>query len=394
MSFHDPQIQADYIRQSLSHDKRPIGLFIGAGCPVSITVDRSGAKGPLIPNIAGMTTLVNTALLTSPHKKVYEMVLSHFVSDGIASPNVEMLLSHVRFLKQVAGKDQARGVTADEADKLDIAICDELSKMANQALPSSDTPYHWLAAWTGSINRTFPVEFFTTNYDLLLEEALEANRVPFFDGFVGSKSSFLDLQAMEGDALPPRWARLWKIHGSLNWGEDKNGNIHRGTIAGANRRLIYPSHLKYDESRRMPYLAMLDRLRAFLKQQASVLIIAGFSFSDDHLNEIIVQGLQGNATAAAFALMYGSINSYPKLVELARNRANLSVLAADQAVIGTRLAEWTKGTPPGFGQDSLAVRWIDDPDVPGTRKTIMMLVDFQILAEFAADLVGQQKTGV
>jgi len=322
------------------------------------------------------------------------MVLSHFVSDGIASPNVEMLLSHVRFLKQVAGKDQARGVTADEADKLDIAICDELSKMANQALPSSDTPYHWLAAWTGSINRTFPVEFFTTNYDLLLEEALEANRVPFFDGFVGSKSSFLDLQAMEGDALPPRWARLWKIHGSLNWGEDKNGNIHRGTIAGANRRLIYPSHLKYDESRRMPYLAMLDRLRAFLKQQASVLIIAGFSFSDDHLNEIIVQGLQGNATAAAFALMYGSINSYPKLVELARNRANLSVLAADQAVIGTRLAEWTKGTPPGFGQDSLAVRWIDDPDVPGTRKTIMMLVDFQILAEFAADLVGQQKTGV
>jgi hypothetical protein len=43
----------------------------------------------------------------------------------------------------------------------------------------------------------------------------------------------------------------------------------------------------------MPYLAMLDRLRAFLKQPAGVLIIAGFSFGDDHLNEIIVQGLQG-----------------------------------------------------------------------------------------------------
>jgi hypothetical protein len=392
LTFHDPQIQADYIRQSLSHDKRPIGLFIGAGCPVSITVDRGGAKVPLVPDIAGMTTLVNSALLTSPHKKVYEMVLAHFVSDGIASPNVEKLLSHVRFLKQVAGKDQARGVSADEADKLDIAICDELSKVANQALPSSDTPYHQLAAWAGSINRTFPVEFFTTNYDLLLEEALEANRVPFFDGFVGAKSSFLDLQAMEGDALPPRWARLWKIHGSLNWGEDKNGSIHRGTIAGANRRLIYPSHLKYDESRRMPYLAMLDRLRAFLKQQASVLIIAGFSFGDDHLNEIIIQGLQGNATAAAFALMYGSITSYPRLVELARNRANLSVLAFDQAVIGTRLGDWIKGRTSGFGQDSMAVQWIDDPDAAGTKKSVLLLPDFRALAAFAADLVGQQKT--
>ena len=93
-------------------------------------------------------------------------------------------------------------------------------------------------------------------------------------------------------------------------------------------------------------------------------------------------------------MVYGPINSYPKLVELARNRANLSVLAADQAVIGTRLAEWIKGKPPGFGQDSLAVRWIDDPDAGGTKKAIMMLVDFQILAEFAADLVGQQRIGI
>lgn len=392
MSFHDPRTQADYLRQSLSHDKRPIGIFVGAGCPVSITVDRAGKKEPLIPNIAGMTTHVNTALLASAHKSIYEKVLGHFVEDGVASPNVELILSHIRFLKQVAGKDQARGVSAADAEKLDIAICDELSKLANQALPSTDTPYHHLAAWTGSINRAFPVEFFTTNYDLLLEEALEANRVPFFDGFVGSKASFLDLQAMEEDALPPRWARVWKIHGSLNWGEDKTGNIHRGSVTGPARRLIYPSHLKYDESRRMPYLAMMDRLRAFLKQAASVLIISGFSFGDDHLNEIIVQGLQGNATAAVFALMYGPLDNYPKLIELAKNRANLSVLAFDQAVIGTRLGDWTKGKPPGSEQSSLAVQWIDDLGAPGTIKSVLTLPDFRALAAFAADLVGQQRT--
>jgi hypothetical protein len=387
VSYHDPQTQVDYIRQSLSHDKRPLGLFIGAGCPLSIRVKRGTVDEPLIPDIAGMTKAVDSAMKSSALKAAYETVQEHFKRDGRPAPNVEHLLSHVRFLKQVAGKDDARGVSADDAEKLDVAICDQLAKMADQQLPSLDTPYHKLAAWTGAITRDYPVEFFTTNYDLLLEEALEANRVPYFDGFVGARESFLDLQAMEIDSLPPRWARLWKIHGSLNWSEDKHGTIHRGGIVWS-RRLIYPSHLKYDESRRMPYLAMLDRLRAFLRQPASVLVISGYSFSDDHLNEIIIQGLQGNASAAAFALVYGPVNNYQALVNHAQNRANLTVLAADGGVIGTKPVKWPEGRDPASCQSSLAVQWDDDPSAAGKKRAILTLVDFRALALFAADLVG------
>jgi len=387
VSYHDPQTQVDYIRQSLSHDKRPLGLFIGAGCPLSIRVKRGAVDEPLIPDIAGMTKAVDSAMKSSALKAAYETVQEHFKRDGRPAPNVEHLLSHVRFLKQVAGKDDARGVSADDAEKLDVAICDQLAKMADQQLPSLDTPYHKLAAWTGAITRDYPVEFFTTNYDLLLEEALEANRVPYFDGFVGARESFLDLQAMEIDSLPPRWARLWKIHGSLNWSEDKHGTIHRGGIVRS-RRLIYPSHLKYDESRRMPYLAMLDRLRAFLRQPASVLVISGYSFSDDHLNEIIIQGLQGNASAAAFALVYGPVNNYQALVNHAQNRANLTVLAADGGVIGTKPVKWPDGRDPASCQSSLAVQWDDDPSAAGKKRAILTLVDFRALALFAADLVG------
>lgn len=390
LTYHEPHVQADYIRQSLSHDKRPIGVFIGAGCPLGVRVTRSGRDEPLIPDIAGMTVHVDRVLRSSAHKNIYELVQKHFSDDGLPVPNVEQLLSHVRFLKQVAGKDKARNISAVDAETLDATICNELAKMADQRLPSLETPYHKLAAWTGAINRSFPVEIFTTNYDLLIEEALESNRVPYFDGFIGAKDSFLDLQAMEGDVLPPRWARLWKIHGSLTWSEDPSGNVHRGGTSGS-RRLIYPSHLKYDESRRMPYLAMLDRLRGFVRQPASVLIVSGYSFSDDHLNEIIVQGLQGNATAAAFALMYGTLDNYPSLIQLAQNRANLSVLGADKAVIGTRLAEWTRGRPATHCQTSSAIEWIDDPDQPGTKKALFMLVDFRVLAAFAADLVGEQQ---
>ncbi len=43
----------------------------------------------------------------------------------------------------------------------------------------------WFNEWKS------PIELFTTNYDLLLEEALEDEEIPYFDGFVGSKKSFL-----------------------------------------------------------------------------------------------------------------------------------------------------------------------------------------------------------
>jgi hypothetical protein len=39
--FHDPIRQANYLRQSLATDKMRIGLFVGAGCPVSIKIDEN-----------------------------------------------------------------------------------------------------------------------------------------------------------------------------------------------------------------------------------------------------------------------------------------------------------------------------------------------------------------
>ena len=40
-------------------------------------------------------------------------------------------------------------------------------------IPDGDNSYRRLARWVNSIDRAVPVEVFTTNYDLLLEQALE-----------------------------------------------------------------------------------------------------------------------------------------------------------------------------------------------------------------------------
>lgn len=103
--YHDPIRQISYLQQSLSQDKKPLGLFLGAGCPLSI---KSAKDEPLIPDIAGITKIVCEHLKSS---ECFQKVLDHFKQDERAEQNVEDILSHIRALKTVAGKDAVRGLS-------------------------------------------------------------------------------------------------------------------------------------------------------------------------------------------------------------------------------------------------------------------------------------------
>ena len=155
------------------------------------------------------------------------------------------------------------------------------------------------------------------------------------------------MRSVENDALPNHWARLWKIHGSVNWFKGSDGNVSRTSGSNgldpknpAENHLIYPSHLKYNESRKMPFLALIDRLTKFINCKGSTLIISGYSFNDEHLNDVILKALQANPTAAAFSLMFGSLSKYPNAKKIAEKCPNLSIFAEDKAIIGTTEAEW------------------------------------------------------
>jgi hypothetical protein len=117
----------------------------------------------------------------------------------------------------VAGPGAAvRGFTLAEVERLDEAISAEIAEIVNVSSPAPPTPFDQLVRWVRSVSRSFPIEFFTTNYDLLIEQALERWRVPYFDGFIGARDAFLDQRAIDDDILPTRWAGVWKLHGSIN----------------------------------------------------------------------------------------------------------------------------------------------------------------------------------
>lgn len=389
----DPKKQIGYLQQCLSSDKKPLGLFLGAGCPTAIRPEGE-KKSPLIPDIEGITKIVREKLPKCEEcGPLLKTVEDHFTTDGRKDTTVEDMLSHIRALHAVAGKDKVRGLSAEELDKLDKNICQIIHEVADKSLPNSETPYHRIASWVDAVRRGNSVEIFTTNYDLLMEQAFEDCRIPYFDGFAGVRKPFFDLRAMEEDMLPPRWARLWKLHGSINWYQVAEKGVFRGTTKedGDSKRVIHPSHLKYEESRRMPYLAMIDRLRAFLKQPTSTLVLCGYSFRDEHINEVIVQGLQCTPTAIAFALLFDKIVEYPQGVKLARERYNLSILARDGAVISGQESKWPEKDAEAVSADNGKwVRWIpvDPANENGKRTAEFTLGDFDVFGQFLQELVG------
>jgi len=387
----DPYKQVSYLQQCLSNDKRPLGLFLGAGCPVAVRIG-DDKRTPLIPDIAGMTNVVREKLSEGKETKpLLTIVDKHFKEDGQNDVSLEDMLSHIRALRVVAGNAKVRDLSAEDLDKLDADICQIIHKLADKTLPSNETPYHCTAVWAGAADREMPVEVFTTNYDLLMEQAFEDSRVPYFDGFAGSRKPFFDLRAMDEDLLPARWARLWKLHGSINWYQDPEKGVLRGAASEESlKRVIHPSHLKYDESRRMPYLAMIDRLRVFLKQPSVALVLCGYSFRDDHLNEIIIQGLQRTPTAIAFALLYDEIGKYGKAVKLASECLNLSLLARDGGIISGQEAKWPEKNTDSISPDSrTGVTWVSvNPDDKDTRVAHFTLGDFSEFGTFLREIVG------
>jgi hypothetical protein len=400
---HDPNRQVSNLQQSLSQDKSPLGFFLGAGCPLSIRIPAGlGADGkpktdPLIPDIAGMTKIICQELESCDDtKSMYPKLCGHFAPHQ--PPNIEGFLTHLRALREVSGNMEIRQLTPSDIENAEKIICDRIVALSKVPLPSRDTPYHSLAAWIHAANREVSVELFTTNYDLLLEQSLEEIGVAYFDGFVGARRTFFDLQAIEEDALPPRWAKLWKLHGSINWRypkEIKDGqdiSVSRGEERGeGDRPMIFPSHLKYDQSRRMPYLAMMDRLRAFLRKQDALLVICGYSFGDVHINAVIEEGLKGNASAAIFALQYGTLGGYPRAIRIAESRVNLFLLGKDSAVIRRKQGKWdekkTVDALSFLGKDWVPKTSLTDPPHDGHFE----LGDFALFGKFLDVLPGPPK---
>lgn len=401
MQTHDPVKHIKFLRQTLSQDKKPLGFFISAGCPLAVKMPVD--KWPLIPDVAKLTEFVTNELKSkTADKNNYDKLVTEVKLSKKNCNNIEDILSFIRGLKEVSIGKTVRGFTNENLAELEKNVCSKIVEKLKVNLPDNETPYHKLAQWI-SIDREKPVEIFTTNYDLLLEKAFEDLSIPYFDGFVGSIQSFFDLRAVEDNLIPKHWTRLWKIHGSINWFQKENKEVYRSIVTKENGDscLIYPSHLKYEQSRKMPYLALIDQLNKFLRQPNSLMVITGYSFNDEHLNDTILSALKANPNSMVIALLFDTltyknenqiIERYPKANQLALSRNNLALWSFDEAIIGTVRGKW-KINKDIEEEDNIAkcIQEIKlDEDAEKTH--FLKLGDFSILGDFLQALIGYNQT--
>jgi hypothetical protein len=337
VSIHNPDQYMASLRQIVGQGRKRIGFLVGAGVPAGLIA--ANGIDPLIPVVAKLTDFVLAALAP----RYGATIMS--VSSEIKVPNIENILSRVRSLAGVIGKTQVNGLDGQGYDTLGKAICEEIGKIVDQALPAGTNTYTDLVNWISGTDRSHPVEIFTTNYDLLFEQALERAKVPYFDGFAGGNVPFFDPSSVANNDLPPRWVRLWKLHGSVCWESNDRGEVVR--IPGSKgTHLVFPEHLKYDQTQKAPFSALFDRLRAFLMTEDTLLIASGFSFADAHVSARIDECLTANPSSTVFAFQFRPLAEETFACDLARRRPNMSVYAPDKAMINGIEAEWIPGDPP------------------------------------------------
>src|SRR5690606_7835556 len=243
----------------------------------------------LIPNVAELTAIcVKEIKKLDPEGEqpkfapAYEAIEKEIKPKDRAT-NIEDILSCIRRkLAAIGPADTLSGLTKDDLEKIEKSIRETIAAQVNpdsSSLPDK-LPHESFARWIARMPRANPVEIFTTNYDVLVETALEAERVAAFDGFVGCNRPFFSHESMSRpESAPARsWTRLWKVHGSINWRLDTvKGRLRVVRTDPHNGgEMILPSHHKYDESRKQPYTALLDRLARVLERDDAILFVCGY----------------------------------------------------------------------------------------------------------------------
>ena len=297
-STHDVRSLLGGLRDHLAQHDRPVAFLFGAGTSCAVRVPSTEVEGnatPLIPDISGLTNCCKAAVVAQGENfaLAWEKIVSD-CEDAKPMPNIEDVLSRLRMMLEAVGKgDTLAGLQKDELSKLETTIRQEIARVVNPSIVDvlGELPHRRFARWLIQAPRHQPVEIFTVNYDILIESALEAERVPLFDGFVGGYQPFFLPDSLRHSEFAPggNWTRLWKMHGSVTWRKvtiDGRERLVRGE-PDQSGQMILPSFQKYDESRQQPYAAFADRLARFLDQDGALLVVCGFGFGDEHINNVV-----------------------------------------------------------------------------------------------------------
>jgi len=202
-----------------------------------------------------------------------------------------------------------------------------------------------------------PINYFTLNYDTLLEDALSLERVPIADGFNGGATGWWNVNAYHNSKAA---AKVFKLHGSVDWcllEDDMLPSRVRYSLKGQKTEepvLIWPATTKYREVQRDPFAQILEIMRRELrpdKNSEAVLAVIGYSFGDAHINYELDRALresEGRLNVLVFTnldkpeAILATWLKDPQIRENVRIHANNGFFHANTEIATTNSLLWWK----------------------------------------------------
>lgn len=189
--------------------------------------------------------------------------------------------------------------------------------------------------------RKTPISIFTTNYDLYSEMALDELGFPYNNGFIGTykrklaPASYNYMYVENMNLSRDVWERvssffnIFKLHGSISWvrKDDQIWEQDYEDITDEDTVMIYPTPLKDRTTLMTPYSDLFRAMENKLMHKNGILIVMGYSFSDDHINNVILNAL---AIPSFRLVVFGQGEKIDKLIGL--NNSRITVINSENKV--------------------------------------------------------------
>lgn len=353
INYFDPREYVRGLQQILISDSKRLGFLFGAG--TSYAIKDGASDKSRVPGILKMTEdIINEISIGHPNfKKPLEKIQKELKDDN-HEPTIEHLLSNITQKHIIVGDESLCGLNKAAWGKLKEQIENKIKAIVSVHKYKSEYMNNFIhgdfALWIKNAGRKEAVEIFTTNYDYLFEIGLEHNDVAYYDGFIGSYYPFFFSASVEDLQFLPTMTKLWKLHGSLGWKYDENSRKITRSLPDDSNIMVYPSFLKYDNSKKQPYVSFMDRLSNYIKKDDGVLFICGYSFGDYHINDVLINALEKSNTSHIVAFYYDKytedgesfygLDNDCEIRRIALSNKKLSVYGMNSAIIGGKYGIW------------------------------------------------------
>ena len=269
-------------------------FLIGAGCSVC-------AQKPLIHDLTRQ-------VLKNADEKLCQQ-FQRLKQTGDRPPTIEDLMTYL-----VRYRDILNTIDSDQGHKISIPEIEEwlthikkkiVETIADDWMPSA---YHLrFLQRIRNPRQNQPRDVFSMNYDTVLEATLDELCFPYVDGFRGTNRAWFDSDVFdESGNFSPQF-RIFKLHGSINWIRDDSGRVRRDRNAKVADEpiVLYPSEQKYFQMQYGVYENLIARFRNRLRTSGAnnCLVVLGYSFNDEHINEAICDAVgarDNNLTVVSF----------------------------------------------------------------------------------------------